>query len=281
MPELPEVEVISRGLAPHLEGRRLTNVFFGPKQLRLPMPDDKQTALLVGETICKVERRAKYIVITLRNSAKMVIHLGMTGRLGLFPKGTALATHVHGRWLLDNNLELRYNDTRRFGSIQVLGPADELDRFFKGSGPDPFWKDYSAKYLEKLAANRSLPVKNFLMDNRVVTGIGNIYASETLFMAGINPLIPANRLSRANWQTIVDKSREVLEDAINCGGTTISDYVNSSGQKGYFQTRLLVYGRTDQPCSVCGNPVRKIKLGGRASFFCPVCQPELDETPSE
>ena len=281
MPELPEVEVISRGLAPHLEGHRLTRVLFGSKRLRLPMPDKKQTALLVGKTICKVERRAKYIVVSLENSTIMIIHLGMTGRLGIFPAKAALATHDHGRWLLDNNLELRYNDTRRFGAIQVLGPNDDLDRFFAGSGPDPFWEAYSAKYLEKLAANRSLPVKNFLMDNRVVTGIGNIYASETLFMAGINPITPVRKLSRANWQMIVDKSREVLKDAIRCGGTTIADYVNSSGQKGYFQTRLLVYGRTGQPCSVCGNPVCKITLGGRASFFCPVCQPALDKTPSE
>jgi formamidopyrimidine-DNA glycosylase len=281
MPELPEVEVVSLGLAPHLEGHKLTRVIFGPKRLRLPMPNKKQAALLIGKKVTKVERRAKYIVITMENSAKMIIHLGMTGRLGLFPKGTALAKHDHGRWLLDNDLELRYNDSRRFGSIQVLGEDGQLECFFEGSGPDPFWEEYSAEYLEKTAATRSLPVKNFLMDNRVVTGIGNIYASETLFMAAINPTTTVNKLSRANWQTIVDKSREVLKDAISCGGTTISDYVNSSGQKGYFQTRLLVYGRTGQPCYVCGDPISKINLGGRASFFCPTCQPEPDNASAE
>jgi len=281
MPELPEVEVISRGLAPHLEGRKLTRVIFGSKKLRLPLPTREQTSVLVGETICTVKRRAKYIIITLENSAKIIIHLGMTGRLGVFPKKTAPATHDHARWLLDNQFELRFNDTRRFGSIQVLGPDDDLEMFFAGLGPDPFWPDFSAQYLGKLAANRSLPVKNFLMDNRVVTGIGNIYASETLFRAGINPKTPVRKIPRTSWQTIIDKSREVLEEAIRSGGTTIADYVNSSGEKGYFQTKLQVYGRTDQPCPACGEPIRKINLGGRASFFCPVCQPEVGNIPSE
>jgi formamidopyrimidine-DNA glycosylase len=281
MPELPEVEVISRGLAPHLEGHRLVKISFGTKKLRLPMPNEKQTALLVGKTIRLVQRRAKYVVIVLENSAKMLIHLGMTGRLGIFPEKTTLASHDHARWLLDNKLELRFNDTRRFGSIQGLGPNDDLDSFFAGQGPDPFWEDFSGQYLEELAAKRSLPVKNFLMDNRVVTGIGNIYASETLFRAGINPKRPAGEISLANWQVIVDKSREVLKEAISCGGSTISDYVNSSGEKGYFQTKLQVYGRTGQPCPVCGAPISKIKLGGRASFFCPVCQPEAGKIPSE
>ncbi len=281
MPELPEVEVISRGLAPHLEGRRLVRAIFGAKKLRLPMPDEEQTALLVGKTIRLVQRRAKYIVIVLENSAKILIHLGMTGRLGILPGKKALGNHDHARWLLDNKLELRFNDTRRFGSIQVLGPNDDLDSFFAGQGPDPFWEEFSGQYLKNLATKRSLPVKNFLMDNRVVTGIGNIYASETLFRAGINPKRPVKGISLADWQLIVEQSREVLKEAISCGGSTISDYVNSSGEKGYFQTRLQVYGRNGQPCPVCDTPISKTKLGGRASFFCPVCQPEAAKTPSE
>ncbi|MEN8136229.1 MAG: bifunctional DNA-formamidopyrimidine glycosylase/DNA-(apurinic or apyrimidinic site) lyase [Thermodesulfobacteriota bacterium] len=273
MPELPEVEVICRGLAPHLEGQRLVSVSFGKKKLRLPMPTKKASALLRGETISSVKRRAKYIIITLGNSAEIVIHLGMTGRLGIFPQGTPTVKHDHACWLLDNQMELRFNDTRRFGSVQITGPDENHNVLFSNLGPDPFWDSFSGDYLNEKARKRTLAIKNFLMDNRVVTGIGNIYVSEILFATGINPSTPAGFIELEEWQRIVSKSREILADAISQGGTTISDYVNSSGEKGYFQVRLKVYGRQGQPCHKCAEPIQKTIIGGRASFFCPHCQP--------
>jgi formamidopyrimidine-DNA glycosylase len=197
----------------------------------------------------------------------------MTGRLGIFPQGTPEVKHDHANWLLANQMELRFNDTRRFGSVQISGPDEDLSVLFANLGPDPFWDSFSGDYLNKKAHKRTLAVKNFLMDNRVVTGIGNIYASEIFFATGINPATPAGSIGLEDWQRIVIKSREILAEAIGQGGTTISDYVNSNGEKGYFQVRLKVYGRQGQPCRKCGELVQKTVIGGRASFFCPSCQP--------
>lgn len=273
MPELPEVEVICCGLAPHLEGQQLVRVLFGKQKLRLPMPSRELTVLAGGQTILSVKRRAKYIVVALENSAQIIIHLGMTGRLGIFPNGTPAAKHDHACFRLANLTELRFNDTRRFGSVQIVESEEDLDPLFSTLGPDPFWDSFSGEYLAGKARGRTLAVKNFLMDNRVVTGIGNIYASEILFTTGINPAISAGSIRLKTWQEIVIKSREILAEAIAQGGTTISDYVNSSGEKGYFQVRLKVYGRQGQPCRKCNEPVQKTVIGGRATFFCQKCQP--------
>ena len=273
MPELPEVEVICRGLAPHLEGQRLIIVSFGKKKLRIPMPTQRSMASVKGEIISSVKRRAKYIIITLENSAKIIIHLGMTGRLGLFPQGAPSAKHDHATWLLANKMELRFNDTRRFGSVQIVRPDVDHEILFANLGPDPFWDSFSGEYLNKKARNRTIAVKNFIMDNRIVVGIGNIYASEILFATGINPETSAGSINAEEWQEIVLKSREILEDAISQGGSTISDYVNSEGEKGYFQVNFQVYGRTGQSCRRCGELIQKTSIGGRASFYCPGCQP--------
>lgn len=273
MPELPEVEVICRGLAPLLEGEHLTSVSFGSQKLRRPTPPPEAIRTVMGQKISSVKRRAKYIIITLANSAKIIIHLGMTGRLGIFPESAPVAKHDHAFWLLANQMELRFNDTRRFGSIQIAQPAEDHNVIFADLGPDPFWGSFSGEYLKAKAANRKMAVKNFLMDNRIVVGIGNIYASEILFATGINPETQAGKIKLPDWRQIVSKSREILADAISQGGTTISDYVNSRGEKGYFQVRLKVYGRQGQPCRQCGESIRKSIIGGRATFFCPVCQP--------
>lgn len=273
MPELPEVEVICRGLAPHLVGQRLVAIVFGQHKLRLPRPGAKEIRLARGETISAVTRRAKYIVITLENSVRIIIHLGMTGRLGLFPQGSPAIKHDHASWRLANNMELRFNDTRRFGSVQILGPDSGTDELFANLGPDPFWPTFTGGYLAGKAGNRTQAVKNFLMDNRVVTGIGNIYACEILFATGINPATPVGLIGPQDWRRIVAQSREILAEAITQGGTTISDYVNSNGEKGYFQVRLQVYGRVGQTCRACGKVVQKSVIGGRATFFCGQCQP--------
>jgi formamidopyrimidine-DNA glycosylase len=273
MPELPEVEVICRGLAPHLRGRKIVAASFSDHELRLPLPTRQHSAWIIGREIVQVRRLAKFILFEMDSAASLVIHLGMTGRLNFFPTATGPAKHDHARWLLDDGLELRFNDTRRFGSIQVLEPGGNPSEVFGELGPDPFSPEFNAGYLANRASGRSAPVKNLLMDNRVVTGIGNIYASEILHVSGVNPTIPAGRLQGPEWQKIVGNSRVILEAAIACGGTTIADYVNSRGEKGYFQTQLQVYGREGEACPACREPIRQVRLGGRASFYCPVCQP--------
>lgn len=274
MPELPEVEVICRGLAPNLIGRTIITASFSHQKMRVPLPAHLISTWITGRKIKGVRRVAKFIVLGMDSSASLVVHLGMTGRLNFFPVGTAPAKHDHARWHLDNGLELRFNDTRRFGSIQVLPPGGNPLEVFGALGPDPFWPEFNAEYLTGQARGRTLPVKNLLMDNRVVTGIGNIYASEILHISGVNPATPASHLNTVLWQRVVTNSRLILEAAIASGGTTISDYVNSRGEKGYFQTKLQVYGREGEACPACHTPIRQVRLGGRASYYCPVCQPE-------
>ncbi|NTV15288.1 MAG: bifunctional DNA-formamidopyrimidine glycosylase/DNA-(apurinic or apyrimidinic site) lyase [Desulfobulbaceae bacterium] len=272
MPELPEVEVICRGLEPHLVSRSIVAAAFGGQQLRLPLPLAATSRWVTGRKIVAVRRRAKFILIDLDSAASLLIHLGMTGRLNFFPAGSPVAKHDHARWLLDNGLELRFHDTRRFGSIRVMEPGADPGELFAGLGPDPFWPEYTADYLADLARGRKLPVKCFLMDNRVVSGIGNIYASEILFSSNLHPATPVGAITAGSWRKIVSQSRMILSEAIACGGTTISDYVNSRGEQGYFQTRLRVYGRAGAPCPNCGREIGQIRLGGRASFYCPGCQ---------
>jgi formamidopyrimidine-DNA glycosylase len=208
----------------------------------------------------------------MENCAVMIFHLGMTGRLGLFPKKAPLRRHDHIRIRLDNDMELRFNDSRRFGSIQVVNRGTAMSNLFSSIGPEPFSVDFSAEYLFSKAKNRHQPVKNFLMDSRVVAGIGNIYASEILFCAAIRPTRPACNLTRHQCRKIIACSREILQKAIKAGGTTIADYVNASGQAGYFQLELMVYGRHKGNCRKCEGAVSKIVQAGRASYFCKKCQ---------
>ncbi len=271
MPELPEVEVIKRGLLARLPGRRVMAVVCGNRKLRLPVPRARLADRVKGALIQTVERRAKYLLIRMDNGAVAVFHLGMSGKLGLCRADKPHNRHDHLRWLLDNGLELRFNDSRRFGSVQVLSTA-ELHTFFTRTGPEPFGDDFSGLYLAAKADGRVQPVKNFLMDSRIVAGIGNIYASEILFAAGINPRTPAGYLDRKRWEKVVKACRKVLARAIAGGGTTIADFVNCDGDAGYFQLQLKVYGRAGEPCRICRTPVEKIVLAGRATYFCRRCQ---------
>jgi len=273
MPELPEVEVISRGLAPHILGNTFQKITFSHKKLRLPLPNPELRALLCGSLITKVERRAKYITIGTDNGVLLVIHLGMTGNLDIFPEKTRPAKHDHGRFLMQNQFELRYNDTRRFGSIMIFAPDDPAKTSFFGKmGPEPFTDAFSASYLCRMALNRKKPVKNFLMDNQIVVGLGNIYANEILYASSIHPQTAVNTIKTKGWQTIIDQTRTTLTKAIAAGGSTISDFVNSSGEKGYFQLSLQVYGRKGEKCPKCQGTIHKINMAGRATFFCDTCQ---------
>ena len=273
MPELPEVETIRRGLIPRLVGCTIKRVVLSNRRLRLPVPRAKLKGWVQGSQVKSVDRRAKYLLVNMKSGAVLVLHLGMTGRLAFFTNGAPRRPHDHLRFLLDSGLELRFNDVRRFGSVQVLAPEDrEPPKIFAGLGAEPLGPDFSTPYLMKMARNRTKPIKNFLMDAKVVVGIGNIYANEILFVAGIKPTRAVRTLGRATWDRVVEATRQVLDKAIACGGTTISDYVNSSGEAGYFQCELKVYGRGGERCQSCGSEISRVVLSGRASFYCPRCQ---------
>ena len=273
MPELPEVEVTCRGLRPHLIGQEIKGVSCSDKELRQPLP---RTALrrLVGRRFDSITRRAKYLLIRLDDRGLLVIHLGMSGRLGLFAQATPRHGHDHVCWQLSSGLELRYNDARRFGSVQYFAPAEpENQSPLPRCGPEPLAEDCSAKLLHDQARKRRIAVKSLLMDGRFLAGVGNIYANEALFAARIHPATPANVLDLAHWQDLLGALRRILTQAIACGGSSISDYLDASGQPGYFQVNFQVYGRTKQPCPICATPIQKLTLANRASFLCPRCQP--------
>jgi formamidopyrimidine-DNA glycosylase len=273
MPELPEVEVIRRGLQIHLPGRKVLDIVAGNKKLRLPVPRKNLKRYIQGARVRAVDRRGKFLFIAMNNGAYLIVHLGMTGRLGLFPTPSPRLKHDHLRLQLDNNMQLRFNDIRRFGSIQVLAPGHDLRKTILGNlGPEPLEQGYTVAYLQARAAGKSRPLKNFLMDSRVVAGIGNIYACEILFHAGLNPEKKVSRLSRSEWAQVVESSRYILQKAIASGGTTISDFVNEAGKSGYFQLELQVYGKQNWPCNCCATPVARKVMAGRSTFFCPRCQ---------
>ena len=273
VPELPEVETIRRGVIPQLVGCTVKRVVVSNRKLRLPVPRAKLKAWVQGSQVKTVDRRAKYLLVNMSSGAILVLHLGMTGRLAFFTNGAPRRPHDHLRFFLDSGLELRFNDVRRFGSVQVLTPGDGVAaQTFSGLGVEPLGPDFSTPYVMKMSRNRTKPIKNFLMDAKVVVGIGNIYANEILFVAGIHPTRAAGTLGKATWDRVVKASKQVLEEAIACGGTTISDYVNSAGEAGYFQCELKVYGRGGEMCQRCGSEITRIVLAGRASFFCPSCQ---------
>ena len=275
MPELPEVEVVRRGLLNHLPGRTITGLFTDGKRLRLPVPEKELRARLIGARIIDVRRRAKYLLIDFDNGELLILHLGMTGILGLFSRKAEIAPHDHVCWNLDNGYDLRFNDVRRFGSVRLIG-AEQIatleQTVFKDTGPEPFSENFNGSYLYRKAHKKQQPIKNFIMDGRVVAGVGNIYANESLFNASIRPTRKAGAVSEKRYGLLVNKIREVLATAIECGGSTISDFIDTSGARGYFQIHFKVYGRKDQPCPTCGTLIRHRKLGGRASFFCPSCQ---------
>ncbi|MGB3209634.1 MAG: bifunctional DNA-formamidopyrimidine glycosylase/DNA-(apurinic or apyrimidinic site) lyase [Desulforhopalus sp.] len=275
MPELPEVEVICRGIRPFLIDRTVTDIHCSGKRLRQPVPMEAMQEKMINQRISSVERRAKYLQIGFMTGEMLIIHLGMTGNLGIFPPFTPPAKHDHVRWSLDNDTQLRYNDSRRFGSIQLLTRQEVADRertIFKTTGPEPFSDEFSAEYLQKQAKGKLLPVKLFLMTNQIVAGIGNIYANEILFAAGIQPTRKVGTIAQKEWNRVVTEIRRVLSHAIECGGSTISDFLNAGQERGYFQINFKVYGREGETCSLCSARIEKQKIGGRASYSCPKCQ---------
>lgn len=269
MPELPEVETTRRGLAPHLEGRRITGVTLRRPDLRWPIPPQVKR-LLPGEPITGIRRRAKYLLLgTAPGSA--LLHLGMSGSLRVVPGDTPVNTHDHVDIALDSGRVLRFNDPRRFGCL-LWQPAGETHALLAGLGPEPLSDDFDGDYLHALSRGRRASIKTFLMDQAVVVGVGNIYAAESLFRAGIAPGRAAGRVSRAQYAALAAAVREILAHAIRRGGTTLRDFISPDGAPGYFEQELFVYGRAGQPCKVCGTSIRAITLGQRSTFYCPRCQ---------
>jgi len=275
MPELPEVEVICRGIRPFLKGRIVKAIYHNGKHLRHEVPLPAMNEALTNNRIVDIGRRAKYLLLHFDTSTLLIIHFGMTGNLGIFSRNSPVAKHDHVRFLLDNKTELRFNDTRRFGSMHLIGPQEQVDMertFFKTTGPEPFADIFNGKYLQKLARGKSQPVKSFIMTNQVVAGVGNIYANESLFAAGIRPSRKVNNISLKSWNRLVAEIRKVLAHAISCGGSTISDFVNASQERGYFQMNFKVYDKGGESCSICSATITKLTVGGRASYYCPKCQ---------
>ncbi|NLX19972.1 MAG: bifunctional DNA-formamidopyrimidine glycosylase/DNA-(apurinic or apyrimidinic site) lyase [Desulfobulbus sp.] len=276
MPELPEVEVVRRGLLPYLSGKTVTAVATSKHRLRHPVPVDLLTRHIHGQTFLTVHRRAKYLLLRMTNGAVLVIHLGMTGKLSVLPLSTAFHKHDHLLLSLDSDSELRLNDSRRFGTIMVW-PASEaltLERsFFAKTGIEPFDPGLTTDHLYTLSCKRVLPIKSLLMNGQLIAGIGNIYANEILFAARIHPETPARFLHRNDWQRIIVATRQILQEAIEAGGSTIGDFLNASGHPGYFQFHFKVYRQEGTACPICAHSIVKMTLAGRATYFCPSCQP--------
>jgi formamidopyrimidine-DNA glycosylase len=273
MPELPEVETVRRRLLPALAGRRIVGVDVRERRLRSPIDPMALASLVSGRRVEDVSRRAKYLLVHLEGGSCLLIHFGMSGRLALVPASAPLEEHVHVRFGLDDGLELRFRDHRRFGLVEALLESElECDRRLRELGMEPLSRSCTARFLEERSRGLKKPVKNFLMDARHLVGVGNIYASEALFAAGVHPERAAGRLGRERWLRLAKAVKRVLRDAIRQGGTTISDFQDPAGAAGYFQVRLRVYGREGEACGRCGSTIRRKVMAGRSSFYCPRCQ---------
>jgi formamidopyrimidine-DNA glycosylase len=276
MPELPEVEVTRRGVAPHLEGRTVQDVVMRRGGLRWPFPPELAAAL-AGRVVQRTGRRGKYLLLHFAHGT-LIVHLGMSGHLRIMPPGIAAGKHDHFDLVVDGpdgRQVLRMTDPRRFGAVlwhdEEQGElADHV--LLRGLGVEPLEDGFSGRLLYDQTRQRGAAVKQVLLAGDIVVGVGNIYASESLFRARINPKTPARRISLARYDKLAQAIREVLAEAIVQGGSTLKDFLSVNGQSGYFQQTYFVYDRAGVPCKVCGTPVRQIKQGQRSTFYCVICQ---------
>lgn len=270
MPELPEVETTRRGIADAVSGQTIAAVHVHERRLRWALPAGFE-AQLVGRRVHAVERRAKYLVIRL-DRGTLLAHLGMSGSLRVLTAPAPLRTHDHVEIVLSGGTRVLYNDPRRFGSLHyVEGPPGEHP-LLRALGPEPLGPEFTGAYLHRRTRRRRVAVKQFIMDAHIVVGVGNIYASEALFRAGVRPGRAAGRLTLAECERLAEAIRTVLGEAIRQGGTTLRDYVNADGLPGYFRQKLFVYERGGEPCRRCATEVRTRVQGGRATYWCPGCQ---------
>ena len=276
MPELPEVETVVRALRPHLLGRKLTDVDVLTNKLRRPLAPFKQKLPeVLDKDIIGISRRAKYIVIEFSCMRVMLLHLGMSGALKIVPADQPVARHERLIWFLDDGTSLRFNDPRKFGLVDILPlqVPGSLPECLEGLPPEPFDDAFSAEYVYGVSRGRRRPIKSLIMDNHFVVGVGNIYASESLFLAGIDPHYPAGKLNESQCRKLVRVITQVLQAAIAAGGTTISNFFGVDGSEGKFARHLNVYGRAGEACFCCRKTIIvKSVISGRSTYYCPHCQ---------
>lgn len=272
MPELPEVETVRRGLSPLVTGRRILDVQVRDRRLREPVRAG-QLRELRGAAVEGIRRRSKYLLIDTSAGLTLLVHLGMTGQLWVADRGRARRAHEHVVIRLDDGRDLRFADARRFGLVRVMR-SDRVDRDprIRGLGPEPLDPSLDGAALFRATRGRRKPIKNFLLDTRAIAGVGNIYACETLHRSGINPKRAVGRIGSAAWDRLLKDLRDVLNEAIEAGGTTLRDFLNAEGEVGYFSTSLRVYDRAEKPCGACGAAIRRIVQAGRSTFYCSRCQ---------
>jgi len=273
MPELPEVETICRALKKTLPGRKIEKILVRDPRLRWPVDETRLQQLVLGQKVVNIDRRAKYLLIKFEQESTLVLHLGMSGKLLLLTESPPFEKHDHVIFYLDNNTELRFRDTRRFGMVDAIPPGGlaTYPRFIN-LGVEPLAPKTRPEALFEKSRNWKKPIKNLLMDGNFIVGVGNIYASESLFYAGVHPKTASNKLSKKGWGKLFRSIQNVLNEAIEKGGTTLNDFVDRNGEVGYFQLSLAVYGREGEKCRRCQSVIERYVQGGRSTFLCPKCQ---------
>ena len=269
MPELPEVETTLRGIEPHLLNQRVARIIVREPRLRWPVPAKVRKA--EGQKFIGLARRGKYLLLKLQHGG-LLIHLGMSGSLRILQQPSIPEKHDHVDVELENGVCLRFNDPRRFGAFLWVDGEMDAHKLLRDLGPEPLSDKFTADYLYHRSRDRRVAIKNFIMNGHIVVGVGNIYASEALFMAGIHPQRAAGRVSIQRYEGLVAAICDVLGRAIKQGGTTLQDFVNAEGAPGYFAQELLVYDRAGSDCFQCGSAIRQKVIGQRSSYYCPACQ---------
>ncbi len=272
MPELPEVETTRRGIAPHIVGEKVAKLVVRNDRLRWPIPKDLASTIK-GEQLRSLTRRGKYLLLEFQ-AGYVLWHLGMSGSLRVLPPGQqpSVQTHEHVDLCMANGVVLRFHDPRRFGAVLWANhPVFEHD-LLSHLGPEPLSEDFDWQYLYQKSRKRKQPIKTFVMDSKVVVGVGNIYANEALFAAGIRPTKPAGKLTKAQAEILEEEIKKVLARAIEQGGTTLKDFIGGDGKPGYFAQQLNVYGRGNEPCVNCQKPLKEIRMGNRTTVYCSQCQ---------
>jgi formamidopyrimidine-DNA glycosylase len=270
MPELPEVETTRRGILPHLLGHRIQEIVVRDRRLRWPVPKNLN-AKLQGRKISEVSRRGKYLLLA-TDAGTLIMHLGMSGSLRVLTCDTPPEKHDHVDIVLDNQQCLRLRDPRRFGAVLFTDSDPLQHELLRDLGPEPLSADFNAEYLFAKSRKRKACIKVFIMDSHIVVGVGNIYANEALFAAGIHPRRAAGKVTRAQYDLLVNAIKQVLHAAIKAGGTTLRDFTRSDGKPGYFRLSLQIYGREGEPCPQCGKPITHAVIGQRSSYYCTHCQ---------
>ncbi len=270
MPELPEVETTCRGIEPHITGQRVNTVIVRQAKLRWPISPRLKQAL-PGQQVLSVTRRGKYLLLN-ATKGTVIIHLGMSGSLKLIDSKQAPKKHDHFDIVFTNNQTLRLHDPRRFGAVLWTTRPPLNHPLLRSLGPEPLEDDFNTDYLFQCSRNRRVAIKTFIMNSKIVVGVGNIYASEALFRSGIRPTISAGKISKPRYQRLVNAIKDVLRDAIAEGGTTLRDFTNGEGKPGYFKQKLLVYGRAGEPCTVCNKIIKHSQQNQRATYYCSHCQ---------